>query len=110
MSTPYPDLPQLVGSVIESDDGTQVDRAVSGKPRFTSTYSAVQLIANVTHELDGPDKDLIVAHWANNRFEDFDFKYRADGQTYRMRYTQPPRCVPVAGTDRWTVTVNMVSP
>lgn len=110
MSTPYPDLPQLVGSLIESDDGTQVERAVSGKPRLLSLYSAVQLIANIQHELDGPQKDQIVAHWANNRGVGFAFKYRADGQTYQLMYTSAPRCVPVAGTDRWSVVCNMVSP
>lgn len=109
MSTPYPDLPQLIGSEIAGDDGTTVERAVSGKVRMRSLYVDVQLIATILHEVDGPDKELVMAHYAANRGEVFPLLYRADGLTYQLMYTGMPRCIPVAGTDRWSITSSLVS-
>lgn len=104
----YPDKVQVIGTQMTADDGTVMERAVSGRPRLRSFFTDVQLTANVVHEFDGPDKDDIWNHYLTHRAVAFNFVYHGDSQTYVVRYFGPPERVPIAGTDRWRVTTRFV--
>lgn len=104
----YPNIPQVMGSQIFAADGTVMDRAVSGKPRLRSYYPDVQFTAQVLHDVDGPDKDAVWAHYLAHRFVAFDMLFRANNGTYSVRYTEPPAILPIPGTDRWSLTSKFV--
>ena len=98
----YPSVVQAYGSSIASDDGTVVERAVSGKPRFRSYYTDVQEEIRVVHDLDDTDKQSIETHYAGDRFNAFLFTYAADDTQYTVRYARPPQYKPIRG-GRWQV-------
>ena len=104
----YPNLPQVIGSVRASDDGTIVDFAESGKPRLRQYFTEVRRRFTVIHDIDGPDKDTILAHYDGDKENVFNFTFRADGVVYTCRYTGVPADVPISGVDRWRVTTNLI--
>jgi hypothetical protein len=104
----YPDLPQVIGSVRTSDDGTIVDFAESGKPRLRQYYTEVRRQFTVIHDIDGTDKDAILAHYDGDKANVFNFTFKGDGVVYTCRYMAVPADVPVAGTDRWRVTTQLI--
>lgn len=103
----YPSVVQAYGSTIRSDDGTIVERAVSGKPRLRSYYTQVREQITVVHDLDDTDKALIEAHYAGDRFNAFVFNFAADGTQYTVRYANAPQYRPIPG-NRWQVRVDLV--
>ena len=102
----YPSVLQLYGSSVSSTDGTVVERAVSGKPRFRSYYTQVWDTITVMHNLDDTDKALIVAHYAADKLNSFSFTFAAGG-TYTVRYKNTPQYKPIKGS-RWQVTVDLI--
>jgi hypothetical protein len=104
----YPSLPQVIGSVRTSDDGTVLDFAESGKPRLRQYYTQVRRQFTVLHDVDGPDKDTILAHYDGDKANVFNFTFKGDGVVYNCRYTGVPNEVPLPGTDRWKVTTNLI--
>ena len=104
----YPDLPQVIGSVRNSDDGTIVDFAESGKPRLRQYYTQVRRQFNILHDIDGTDKDTILSHYDGDKANVFNFTFKGDNVTYTVRYMGVPNEVPVAGTDRWRVTTRLI--
>ena len=104
----YPDLPQIIGSVRESDDGTVVDYDESGKPRLRQYFTQVRRKFTVLHDIDGTDKDAILSHYDGDKTNVFNFTFKGDGQTYSCRYMGVPADVPTAGTDRWRVTTQLI--
>ena len=103
----YPSVVQAYGTTISSDDGTVVDRAVSGKPRFRSYFTSVRDEIRVVHDLDDTDKQSIDSHYAGDRFNAFVFTYAADNTQYTVRYARPPQSTPIKGS-RWKITVDLV--
>lgn len=99
----YPDVVQIVGSQMMADDGTILERSVSGKARLRSYFNNVELTAQIAHECDGPEKDAIWAHYLLHRGIAFQFLYHGDGQLYNVMYLAPPERIPTSGTDRWRV-------
>lgn len=104
----YPSLPQVIGSVRTSDDGTIVDYAESGKPRLRQYYTQVRRQFTVMHNVDGTDKDTILSHYDGDKLNVFNFTFKGDGVVYTCRYMGVPQEVPAAGTDRWTVTTRLI--
>ena len=105
----YPSVVQAYGTLVRGQDGTVVERAVSGKPRFRSYYTLVRDTIGVVHDLDETDRDLIEAHYATDRLLAFVFNF--DGTTtptqYTVRYASPPQYRPIPG-NRWQVKVSLV--
>ena len=104
----YPTLPQIIGSQKMDDDGTIVDFAESGKPRLRQYYTQVRTQFKILHDIDGTDKDTITAHYAGDKANVFNFTFKGDNTVYTVRYMGVPQTTPVAGTDRWRVTTNLV--
>lgn len=105
----YPSIPQIYGSVMQPSDGTIVDRALSGKVRLRSYYSAIRYTITVLHDVDGAEKNLVWAHYLAHRYVAFNLVFIADGQTIAVRYSEPPLLTPIAGTNRWSIQTNLVS-
>jgi hypothetical protein len=104
----YPNIPQVIGSAATSEDGTVIDFAESGKPRLRQYYTQVRRQFTVIHDVDGPDKDTILAHYDGDKANVFNFTFKGDGVVYTCRYMNVPNEVPVAGTDRWRVTTKLI--
>ena len=104
----YPTIPQIIGSVRSSDDGTVVDFAESGKPRLRQYFTQVRRQFTVMHDVDGPDKDLVLTHYDGDKANVFNFTFKGDGLVYTCRYMGVPNEVPTAGVDRWTVTTKLI--
>lgn len=104
----YPDLPQVIGSTKTDDDGRVLDFAESGKPRLRQYYTQVRTQFDILHDVDGTDKDTIVAHYDGDSANVFNFTFKGDGQTYSVRYLGVPQTTPVAGTDRWRVQTRLI--
>lgn len=104
----YPDIPQIIGSTRTSDDGTVVDYAESGKPRLRQYYTQVRRQFIVMHDIDGPDKDTILAHYDGDKENVFNFTFKGDNVVYTCRYMGVPNETPVPGVDRWKVTTNLI--
>jgi hypothetical protein len=104
----YPTLPQVLGTTRISDDGTQLDFAESGKPRLRQYFTQVRRQFTVLHDVDGTDKDTILAHYDGDKENVFNFTFKGDGVTYSCRYAGVPNETPVAGTDRWRVQSQLV--
>lgn len=104
----YPSYPQLTTTKRVTDDGTVVERADSGKPRFRTFYTQVRYAFQVEHELDGTDRDAVWTHYGNERLNNFNFVWKGDNQTYTVRYASPPVDQPLPGEDRWRVTTYLV--
>lgn len=104
----YPLTPQVIGSTRQSDDGTVVDFAESGKPRLRQYFTQVRRQFTIMHNIDGVDKDAILAHYDGDKANVFNFTFKGDGVVYTCRYMGVPLEVPTAGTDRWTVTTKLI--
>lgn len=100
----YPNVVQVLPSRTIADEGTVVDRAVSGKPRFRSYYSKTRISWEVVHECENTDRDLLWQFYQDNKFVSFTFTWAGDGQTYEVRFTAPPQEQPIEGNLRWRVT------
>ena len=99
----YPSIPQIIGSKRISDDGTVIDLAESGKPRLRQYFTQVRRQFVVLHDIDAPDKDLVLAHYDGDKANVFNFTFKGDGVVYTVRYMGVPNETPLAGTDRWSV-------
>ncbi len=104
----YPNVIQVFRSVRKPDDGTVLEKSDSGKPRLRSFFTQVRYTFLIIHDLDGTDKDLILAHYATDFDSTFNFTFKADDSVHSCRYTSPPAEEPIPGTDRWKVTTNLV--
>lgn len=104
----YPDLPQVLGSKRISDDGTVMDRAESGKPRLRQYFTLVRRQFVILHDVDGTDKDTILAHYDGDKENVFNFTFKGDNVAYTVRYLGVPNETPIAGTDRWSVQTLLV--
>lgn len=104
----YPTIPQVIGTKRVSNDGTIVDLAESGKPRLRQYYTQVRRQFNVIHDVDGPDKDLVLSHYDGDKANVFNFTFKGDSVTYTVRYMGVPIETPVAGVDRWRVNSKLV--
>ena len=104
----YPTLPQVIGSKRTSDDGTVRDTAESGKPRLRQYYTQVRYEFDIFHDIDGTDKDTILAHYDGDKENVFDFTFKGDNVVYNCRYLGVPNETPVSGTDRWRVNSKLI--
>ncbi len=104
----YPNIPQIFGTQRISDDGTVVEKSDSGKPRLRSYFTQVRYTFIVQHDVDGPDKDLVLAHYGTDQFSTFNFTFKADSTVHSCRYARAPLEVPIPGTDQWKVSVSLV--
>lgn len=104
----YPTLPQIIGSKRISNDGTVMDRAESGKPRLRQYFTQVRREFMVLHDLDGVDKNTILAHYDGDKANVFNFTFKGDNVVYTVRYLGVPNETPVAGTDRWRVQTKLI--
>lgn len=104
----YPSVVQIIGSERIIDDGTEVERSESGKPRLRSYYSQTRYEFVVQHECINTDKDALLAHYAAHKQLAFDFTYQGDNQVYSVRYGRAPQEVPVEGNYRWRVVNRLI--
>jgi len=104
----YPTIPQVIGTKRVSNDGTVLDRAESGKPRLRQYFTQVRRQFEVIHDVDGPDKDLVLSHYDGDKANVFNFTFKGDSVVYTVRYMGVPNETPVAGVDRWRVTSSLV--
>jgi len=103
----YPLLVQIFGSREVLDDGTVVDRATSGRPRFRSYFATLQRRFLVIHELDNTDRDTLMTFYNANQYVAFTFTWDADGVTYTCKFAGAPQLEPIEGI-RNKVTVNLI--
>lgn len=103
----YPSVVQAFGTEVRGNDGTVVDRAVSGKARFRSYFTQVRDIIRVVHDLDDTDKDLVSGHYATDKLLAFTFTFDADATIYTVRYANTPLFKPKPG-NRWAILVTLV--
>lgn len=104
----YPAIIQVVGSKEVSEDGTVVERAESGRPRFRTFYSEVQKTFLIQHECYSDEKDALTLFYSLNKWEIIDFVWQGDGLTYPCRFSAPPQCTPVVGDGYWSITTSLV--
>ncbi len=105
----YPTLLQLYGSTRTSDDGTNVQRAISGRPRLHTYYSKVYNSFTVLHQISEADKTTLEGHYGTDAELSFPFTWDADQVTYTVRYASHPQYLPVqAGGLPWRVTVDFI--
>ena len=106
----YPTFPQVVGSNEIVDDGTAVDKAESGKPRFRSFYTQIRRSWVIVHDVDTTDKDTIMAFHVSNQFVSFTFDWEGDNPAteYTVRFDGPPQPKPYQADGQFKVTVKLV--
>lgn len=104
----YPSVAQVVGSMKDTNSGTIVDRAVSGKPRFRSYYSQDWAVFTVMHDCTGTEKDSILSHYATDAFNSFSFTWSGDSTAYTVRYANHPKVKPKDGDERWSVVSTLI--
>ena len=107
----YPSFPQIVGSKEILADGTVVDVAESGKPRFRSYYTQIRRNFIVMHDVDTTDKDTLLTFHVNNQFTTFTFDWEGDNHSveYTVRFNGPPQPVPYQADGRFRVTIQLVA-
>jgi hypothetical protein len=108
MADPYPSVPQKVGTVREATAGTEVDLAVSGKPRLRSFYSKQWAMFRVIHECTEAEKDDLLEHFQLYADDSFLFTYSADEVAYTVKYGSAPQERPIEGTYLWVVESTLV--
>lgn len=104
----YPDLTQVVNSTENPDDGTQLARAESGKPRLQTYYSRTWRTFRVVHDLSDADKQVLMDFYVQHKYDVNAFTWHGDGQTYSVRFAGHPEPIPIAGDRRWRVQVTLV--
>lgn len=104
----YPSIIQVVGSRPDDDEGTVVELAESGKPRFRTFYSQTRTTFTVQHECYTPEKDTLSAFYQANKFVAFNFVWPMDGLTYTCRFANAPKCTPAQGDGYWSITSTLV--
>jgi hypothetical protein len=104
----YPSFPQAIGSRESLDEGTIVERAVSGRPRFRTYYESTQRTFEIVHECDAAYKTQLLDFYQANKFVAFDFPWAGDGVTYRCRFASAIQVQPIEGNLRWRVSAQMV--
>lgn len=92
-------------------DGTIVDLAESGKPRFRSYYTQIRRRFVVVHDVETADKDTIMSFHSSNQTNSFTFDWEGDNPAteYTVRFAGPPQPKPIQGDGRFLVTVNLVA-
>lgn len=103
----YPTSIQVYGTRRAALAGTELSRAVNGKPRLRTYYSQTWYEFLVVHDLTTAEKDAILAHYAADKGNVFNFTYKGDDATYSVRYIAAPEEEPTPG-QRWRVTVRLV--
>lgn len=93
----YPAFDQYIASKPTIADGLAAQRAVSGRLRLQSFYTAPVYDFEVAHRLDDTDLATLLAFYAANRLASFNFVWAADGQTYTCLFTGSPQVTPRAG-------------
>lgn len=101
----YPSVAQAINSVMETDDGTRVTRAPSGKPIFRKWFTADRNVFRITHYCSNADKESIRSHYDGDWMNSFSFTYAGTGASHTVRYVGPPKYTPTEGTYRWLVEV-----
>lgn len=104
----YPNIPQVIGSQFVGDDGTVLERAVSGRPRLRSFYTQPRFLGQVMHDVDDPEKLLVENHYNTHRGVPFNVLFRGDGRTYQCYYVGMPEFVPLPGVGRWRILTKLV--
>ena len=88
-------------------DDVQIDRASNGAAKGRAFYTAPKMKFNVVHEaLTAAEKATLMAFYFANRLLEVDFLWVADGVTYTVIFTAPPKPAIAPGL-RWTVTTQM---
>lgn len=107
----YPAIAQVVGSKEVPNDGTVVEQAVSGKPRFRTFFTSIRRRFTVVHDVDTTDKDTIMAFHVSNQFVSFTFDWEGDNPVtqYTVRFDGPPQPKPTQGDGRFKVTCKLVA-
>ena len=99
----YTLVPQVLGSTREPNDGTEVDRAESGRPRFRTMYSQTWSIFKIVHDCDATQFGLVTTHYLAHQFVSFTLTWAGDATNYTVRYANHPKAIPTEGNDRWKV-------
>ena len=99
----YPSYNQRIGTTRDGMSGIRVDRAVSGKPRFSRFTTQDWFTFRVAHECDATTKDALLSHYALHRMLEFDFTFTATGEVYKVQYGEAIKVTPTEGLDRWSV-------
>lgn len=102
----YTDKAQIVGSREIPRDGTKVDFAVSGKPRFRRYYSQTRRKFLSVHDMTTAEKTALLAFYETNKDVAFTFDWQGDSPytQYTVRFAGPPKVVPLQGDGRYKVT------
>lgn len=93
----YPNFPQLMGTKLPGDDGVQISRATSGRPRLRTRFSQVWHAGVIIHELDQTDVQTLLDFYNDNRMIPFIFTYALDGVDYTLQFSDYPQVIPKGG-------------
>ena len=102
----FPDLLQLVGSSVNEDDGFQISRAVSGRPKIRSYFTQMVRKFNIRFELDDTDKVTLEDFYLAHKMVAFYFLWKADQITYIVQFTESPQYQYLQG-GYWVISVDM---
>jgi|TARA_R110000744_G_scaffold86929_4_gene169879 hypothetical protein len=94
----YPtNLPQLIGTSFSGDDGIQVSRSLSGRPRIRNYYSQTWREGKIIHELSDAQLLELNNFYTQNKAVTFTFTFQADNVTYNCNFASSPVSVPIVG-------------
>lgn len=100
-------LPQLLGTEVRGQDGKELLRSASGKPRIRTYFSSVKREISVVHELSQGQWDTLSDFYIANASIPFVFQYALDLTNYTCYFISYPQRVP-KGAGYSDVTVQMV--
>ena len=93
----YPSITQVLGSTMTPKSGLRLDRAVSGKVRAQTLYTADLNEFNVKHTLNSTDVSSLLSHYATDKLNSFNFTWAGDSNTYVVIYENKPTVTPIGG-------------
>ena len=104
----YPAYPQKIGSRKDAAFGTNVDVAVSGKPRLQSRFSRDWSVFRIVHECDTAEKDAILSHYDVHKNVSFAFTCHGDSVVYTVKYANIPQARTGNLNFEWEVNTTLV--
>ncbi len=103
----YPSFSQLYDSSVLEDDGLELSRSVSGKPRIRRYYTSTRRTFTVHHDLSSADKSTLLSFYTTNKLLTLDFVWASDGLTYACRFIGHITVRPIEG-NRYSVVSKLV--
>jgi hypothetical protein len=104
---PFPNFPQVrEKSSISLGSGAESERMSNGALRTRRMWSTTKAELTICHILTPAQWTTLSAHYGANRDLQDTIIWRETGETYTVRYTDPPQRIKVGGM--WEVTFRVL--